>query len=80
MAADSMKNFFPIYCLYDYSHGHNILRLLILYQIFSSAKVKRNVIISNKHGIYELSHELPNDLRLRILRNQERSELHKIIT
>ena len=25
-----------------------------------------------KHGIYELPHELPNDLRLRILGNQEK--------
>ena len=38
-------------------------------QIFFSLQVKRSVIISNKHGIYELHHELPNDLRLRILGN-----------
>ena len=37
--------------------------LLILYQIFLSPQVKRFVIISNKHAIYELPHELPNDLR-----------------
>ena len=29
------------------------------------------MIISNKHGIYELPHELPNELRLRILGNEE---------
>ena len=29
------------------------------------------MITSNKHNIYELPHELPNDLRLRILENQE---------
>ena len=29
------------------------------------------MIISNKHGISELSHELPNGLRLRMLPNQE---------
>ena len=40
-------------------------------QFFLSPQVKRNVIISNKYGIYELPHELPNDLRLRILANQE---------
>ena len=34
-----------------------------------SSYVKRGVIISYKHGIYELPHELPNDLRLRILEN-----------
>ena len=33
-------------------------------QIFVSPQVKRIVIISNKHGIYKLPHELPNDLRL----------------
>ena len=31
-------------------------------QIFLSPQVKRSVIISNKYGIYELLHELPNDL------------------
>ena len=43
--------------------------LLILYKMFFSPQVKRSVIISNKHGIYELPHELPNDLRLKILEN-----------
>ena len=37
--------------------------------MFLSAQVKQNVIIINKHGIYELPHEFPNDLRLRILGN-----------
>ena len=40
-------------------------------QIFFSPQGKQNVIVSNKHGIYELPHELPNDLTLRILRNLE---------
>ena len=31
----------------DYTHGHNIFRLLIFYQIFISPQVKRSVIISN---------------------------------
>ena len=34
-------------------------------QIFFSPQGKRCEIITYKHGIYELSHELPNDLRLR---------------
>ena len=40
-------------------------------EIFLSSQVKQIVIIiiSNKHGIYELPHELSNDLRLRILGN-----------
>ena len=42
---------------------------LIFYQIFCSPQVKQSVIICKKHGIYELSHELPNDFRLRILGN-----------
>ena len=39
----------------------------MFYKIFLSPQVKGSMIISNKHGIYELSHELPNELRLRIL-------------
>ena len=48
---------------------HNILRLFDLYQIFHSSQVKRWTIITYKHGIYELPHELPHELRLRILGN-----------
>ena len=40
-------------------------------QIFLSKQVKRRAIITYKYGIYELPHELPNDLRLRILGKQE---------
>ena len=42
---------------------------LLLYQIFFSQQVQRNVIIINKYGIYEMPDELPKDLRLRILGN-----------
>ena len=35
--------------------------------------ILRHVIISNKHGVYELPNELSNDLSLRILRNWEMS-------
>ena len=42
---------------------------LILCQIFFSPQVKRSVIVSNRHGIYELPRELPNDLTFRILGN-----------
>ena len=41
----------------------------MFYEIFLSPQVKQIVIISNKHGIYELPQELPNDLRLRKLGN-----------
>ena len=40
------------------------LDFLMFYQTFFSPQVKRIVIISNKHGMCELPHELPNDLRL----------------
>ena len=35
---------------------------LILYQILLSPQVKQSVIISNKHDIDELHHDLSNDL------------------
>ena len=41
----------------------------MFYQIFLLPKVKRCMIITYKDGIYELPHELPNDLQLRILGN-----------
>ena len=42
------------------------------YQILLSPQVKESVIISNKYGIYQLVHELLNNLKLlRILGNQE---------
>ena len=47
---------------------------LMFYQVFLSPQVKRSAIISNKQGVYELPHELPNDLRLRILGNKENQE------
>ena len=45
----------------------------MFYQIFFSPQVKRSAINSNKQGVYKLPHELPNDLKLRILRNKEKS-------
>ena len=54
--------------------------LLIFYQILFSPQVKRSVIVSNKHGIYELLLELPNDLRLNKLENIRKiSKLCRII-
>ena len=45
----------------------------MFYQILLSPQVKQSAIISNKQGGYELPHELLNNLRLRILRNKEKS-------
>ena len=42
----------------------------MFYQIFLFLQV----ITTNKHSIYELPQELPNDVRLNILENQEISE------
>ena len=39
----------------------------MFHQIFLSPEVKQSTIVSNKHGIYKLPQELPNDLRLRKL-------------
>ena len=38
-------------------------------KIFPSPKVKRCGIITHRHGIYELPHELTSNLTLRILGN-----------
>ena len=43
----------------------------MFYQIFLLPQAKRKAINTFKHGIYGLSHELPNDLRLKILGNLE---------
>ena len=40
----------------------------MFYQICLSRQVKQSLIISNKQGVYQLPHELPNDLK-----NQEKS-------
>ena len=41
----------------------------MFYHIFLSPQVKRFAIITYKHGIYELPHQLPNKVRLGILGN-----------
>ena len=43
-------------------------------QIFVKSQVKRWAVITYKLGIHKLPPELPNDLRVTILRNQEMSE------
>ena len=45
----------------------------MFYQIFLSPQVKQSMIVNNKHGIYKLPQEIPNDFRLSILRNQVKS-------
>ena len=48
--------------------------VLMFYQIFLSPQVKRSAILYDEHDIYELPQKLPNDLRLRILGNQQIQE------
>ena len=43
----------------------------MFFQIFYLPEVKRCAIITYKYGICMLPHMLPNDLRLRILGNEE---------
>ena len=47
---------------------------LSFHQIFLSPKIKRCMNITYKYGIYQLPHELLNDLRIRILKKTEKSE------
>ena len=44
---------------------------MIINIVVTAVILKWSVIISNKHDAYELAHEFPNDLRLKILGNQE---------
>ena len=50
-----------------YNQFHNILRLFDVLPNFPFTQVKRWMIITYKHGIYKVPHELPNDLRVRNL-------------
>ena len=66
----------PVKVNTTYNQFHNIWRLFDVLQIFLS-QVKRCAIIIYKHGIYELSHELPTNSRLTLLRNLEISKVPK---
>ena len=50
-------------------HGLVFPQINMFYQIFLSPQVKRWAIITYKDGIYDMSGELMNDLRLRIFGN-----------
>ena len=56
----------------------------MFYQISLSPQVKRCAIITYKHGIYDLPHELPNDFRLKDLRKlgnmRKVPKLHRMIS
>ena len=50
----------------------------MFYQIFHSPQVKRIVIISNEHGIYELPHELTKVERLKTYDLRKLGNIKKI--
>ena len=49
----------------------NTLRLCNVLPNFAFTTSQMLHVFTYKHGIYELPHELPNNLRFRILENQE---------
>ena len=55
--------------LYCYNQFHNILRLFDVLPNFPFTTSETMGIITYKHGIYKLPHELRSNLRLRILGN-----------
>ena len=60
-------------------HSHNILRLFDTSPNFVFATSETKQDCSNKHSLYELPQELPNDLRLGILENFKKvSEPYRI--
>ena len=50
----------------------------MFHQILLSPQLKRSSIISNKHGIYGLPHELPKNLKLKEENSQEKT-IQKIL-
>ena len=51
-----------------FNHDHNNLRI---FDVLASFPFTTSETMIKKHGIYQLFNELQNDVRLRILRNQE---------
>ena len=60
--------------LFSYGATMVILRHFVFHKMFLSLQVKRSVIFTNKHGIYQSPQELANDSILSILANQEISK------
>ena len=61
-----------------YNLGHNILELYNVLVEIRLQQVKRTVVSSTANLGCEFPHELPNDLRLRILGNKEILEKSQI--
>ena len=52
-----------------YNQFHNVLRLFDVLPNFPFTTSGTMSVITYKHGIYKLAHELPNELRLMIIGN-----------
>ena len=52
---------------WNYSYGLNILRVFDFWRNICFTTTKKSLIISANHDIFELSQEMPRDVRLRIL-------------
>ena len=57
------------------SDGRNTLKLFDVLSKFLIPTSKTMRLYSNKHGMYQFPHKLPNDIRFRILESQEISEI-----
>ena len=61
------------FLIVSYNHGNNIVGLVDVLPNFSFTTSETRRDFWKKQDVYELPHELPNDLRLRILGNKEKS-------
>ena len=52
---------------FTHNQFHNIWSLFVVLPIFFSSQMKRWVTVTYENGIKKLPHELPNNLKLRIL-------------
>ena len=59
----AIKNDIKTWENFSDNHFHNILRLFNDLPNFRSPQAKRSEITSNTHRMYDLLHELKNDLR-----------------
>ena len=64
------NNFISVFICHIF-HNAASKATVIFIIFFLSPEVKRSAIITYIQVIYELAHKLPNDLRLKILGNEE---------
>ena len=71
VSIDKCLLFYQMWLLFLFNHGQNICRLFLALARFPFATSESNYVIVTKRCMYELSLVLPNNLRLRVLGNQE---------